>query len=175
MNGGEVSALLAPLSEKETADVLEKLWALLARQAERYTMGESTSIPRETAEELLKSICFTLQFEMECAGASCRELLHNDLLTMHRRGQAHLEEKRKRLLTVWAEVRRLAEKRGRSAVMQDLALIEQFFRQYDLYFFAHRTPLDFGLPLWSAANSGLRGISCVEQCLKECVSSLVQN
>ena len=55
------------------------------------------------------------------------------------------------------------------------ALIEQFFRQYDLYFFAHRTPLDFGLPLWSAANSGLRGISCVEQCLKECICGLAQS
>lgn len=42
-------------------------------------MGDSTSVPTETAQELLASICYTLQFEMAHSDIAPRELLNKDL------------------------------------------------------------------------------------------------
>lgn len=36
------------------------LWQLLCRTARSYTQGDSDSLPEETMEELLRSLCFTL-------------------------------------------------------------------------------------------------------------------
>lgn len=66
----DLVSLIQPLTETEANQLLEKLWCLLAKRTERYTMGDSTSVPVETAQELLASICFTLQFEMEVSRLS---------------------------------------------------------------------------------------------------------
>ena len=84
---------IQPLTETEANQLLEKLWCLLAKRTERYTMGDSTSVPLETAQELLASICFTLQFEMEVSRLSSRDLLGKELNIVFKNGQAHLVEK----------------------------------------------------------------------------------
>lgn len=45
------------LYEKDIAIIKNNLWFLLSKQIKRYTMGDSSSVPIEIAEELLKSIC----------------------------------------------------------------------------------------------------------------------
>lgn len=46
---------------REERDIINlKLYKLLGKRIERYTMGDSSSVPIEIAEELLKSICFSL-------------------------------------------------------------------------------------------------------------------
>ena len=57
MTNGEPKALRTRgLSGEEISRLQEKLLELLARRTALYTMGESSSIPRETAEELLRSM-----------------------------------------------------------------------------------------------------------------------
>ena len=41
-----------------------KLYALLAKQADRYMEGRSSSIPKETAEQLMKSILYVIGMEV---------------------------------------------------------------------------------------------------------------
>lgn len=48
-------------------------------------MGDSTSVPTETAQELLASICYTLQFEMAHPDIAPRELLNKDLYRVRER------------------------------------------------------------------------------------------
>ena len=48
------------LTQAEQQALQAKLFALLARQVRNYTKGESDSVPVETAQALLDSICFTL-------------------------------------------------------------------------------------------------------------------
>ena len=51
--------------------------------------------------------------------------------------------------------------------MEALNYIRIFLKKYDLYFFAHQTPWDMGLPLlWSTVEQR-KGISYVETYLKE--------
>lgn len=51
---------LANISNEEKEMMQIKLWTLLGNVTERYTMGDSSSVPVEIAEELLKSITFLL-------------------------------------------------------------------------------------------------------------------
>ena len=52
------------ISEDDRNLIEIKIWKLLSDRIERYTMGDSTSVPIEIAEELLKSICFSLELEL---------------------------------------------------------------------------------------------------------------
>ena len=67
------------LTQAEQQALQAKLFALLARQVRDYTKGESDSVPVETAQALLDSICFTLGLDLEDPGERGRELLARDL------------------------------------------------------------------------------------------------
>jgi len=155
-------SLIQPLTETEMGQFLEKLWCLLAKCIERYTMGDSTSVPVETAQELLASICFTLQFEMEVSKLSPRDLLGKEFTVVLKHGQAHLAEKLESVKGLWERVYTLAETRGTPGIMEALHYIKIFLRKYDLYFFAHQTPWDMELPLLGPAVEHLKGIFYVE-------------
>lgn len=154
-------SLMKPLTEAETQVFLTKLWQLLAWQTERYTMGDSTSVPMETAQELLTSICYTLQFEMTQSELTPQDLLQTDLYDILKDGQAHLTAK-------VAETKRLWEFACAygNCDTDSLRWIESFLRRYDLYFFSHRTPWDMGYPLHPVASEHLMGITYVEAYLR---------
>lgn len=163
----DLVSLIQPLTETEANQLLEKLWCLLAKRTERYTMGDSTSVPVETAQELLASICFTLQFEMEVSRLSPRDLLERELNVVLGNGQAHLVEKVKEVNRLWEHMYALAEEWGNPGIMEALNYIRIFLKKYDLYFFAHQTPWDMGLPLLGSGEEHPKGISYVEMYLKE--------
>ena len=50
-------------SDEERALLQAKFWQLLARQTALFTMGESRSVPHETAQELLRSLCYILKID----------------------------------------------------------------------------------------------------------------
>lgn len=148
------------LTEEETRQFFTKLWRLWAKQTERYTMGDSTSVPAETARELLASICYTLQLEMAQSGLTARDLLEADLHDLLKKGQARLIAKVAEAKGLWES----ACKQGEAT--ESLKWIGCFFRRYDLYFFAHQTPWDMGYPLQPEISEPLKGISYVEAYLK---------
>lgn len=163
----DLVSFVQPLTETEANQLLEKLWYLLAKRTERYTMGDSASVPVETAQELLASICFTLQFEMKLSKLSPRDLLGKELNVVLKNGQAHLVEKVKEVNGLWECVYALAEMWGNLDITQELNYIKIFLKKYDLYFFAHQTPWDMGLPLLGPTEEHIKGISYVEMYLKE--------
>ena len=67
------------LTIQDWEELQAKLVALLARQVRNYTQGESDSVPVETAQALLDSICFTLGLDLEDPGERGKELLARDL------------------------------------------------------------------------------------------------
>lgn len=163
----DLVSFIQPLTEVETSQFLERLWYLLAKRTERYTMGDSTSVPVETAQELLASICFTLQFEMEVSKLSPRDLLEKELDSVLKNGQTHLAEKKKEVDALWERVYALAEPQGNLGMIEALDYIQIFLKKYDLFFFSHQTPWDMGLPLLGPISENLKGISYVEVYLKE--------
>ena len=55
---------LENLNENHREIIVLKLWELLGKVTERYTMGDSSSVPEEVVEELLRSIYFLLKREL---------------------------------------------------------------------------------------------------------------
>ena len=53
------------ITEEEKIFIEIKIWNLLGKWTGRYTMGDSTSVPVEIAEELLKSISFSIGLELK--------------------------------------------------------------------------------------------------------------
>lgn len=155
-----------PLTDAEKELFLEKLWRLLAEQTERYCMGDSTSVPVETAEELLASICYTLQFERKASRLRAQDLLEKDLGDILKSGQAHLREKLRQTQALWNTVRAQAEPLENADILEALDQLGLFFKKYDLYFFAHRTPWDLGIFLLGPAAGPERGVTYVEEYLK---------
>ena len=49
-------ALTRPFTASEVAAVETRLWGLFQRQVQHYTMAESSSVPIEVAQELLKGV-----------------------------------------------------------------------------------------------------------------------
>lgn len=155
-----------PTTDEEKERFLEKLWCLLSKQTERYCIGDSTSIPMETAEELLMSICYTLQFEREISGLKEKDLLEGNLDDILKKGQVHLRKKLQQTRALWKTVYAQAELLGNLDIIEALEHLGIFFKKYDLYYFAHRTPWDLGILLLGPAIGENKGITYVEKYLE---------
>ena len=66
------------LSLQDTERLQIKLWQLVSYQSQRYTMGDSSSLRIETAEELFTSICFLLQLYQRETRTPWKKLLDSD-------------------------------------------------------------------------------------------------
>lgn len=53
------------LTEEEVMNIQSRMWMLLGKRTGLYTVGDSSSVPIEIAEELLRSICFTIGLILE--------------------------------------------------------------------------------------------------------------
>lgn len=146
--------------EEEQALGLE-LGGLLVRQAGLYTMGDSTSLPEETARALLASLCFTLDLYRAEACLPRRALLTGDPEAHLTRAREVLAEKvaeaRKRYQSVCAGLPPLEN----SYLTETLAEIGRFFRRYDPRFFAHRIPCSIDYPLCHPVPESLQGVDYV--------------
>ena len=70
---------LENLNENHREIIVLKLQELLGKVTERYTMGDSSSVPEEVVEELLRSICFLLKRELGDLKTSVVLLENGDL------------------------------------------------------------------------------------------------
>lgn len=149
-------------SETEYQRLLSRLWSLLAAQTGKYTMGDSSSVTVETAQELLSSLWYTLMLTVEESGLSHDRLLTDDLLPLVKQGQALLMRKVEQAKQLWSAVCQTAPAIPNSFYYEAIQDIERFFQHYDIYYFAHQRPLDFSYPLINQPSDSLHGISYVE-------------
>ena len=104
-----------PLTAAEQQLLQNVLLELLAAQIVRFTAGERSSVPAETAQELMASLCMTLDIQNP---ARARQLLHGDAGAALVAGQKHLQYR-------WALCRQLWQRAADTApVWQNLALRE---------------------------------------------------
>ena len=158
MQNSNLEAL--PLTGEEASILQGRLWELLAWQVERYTMGESTSAPQETAGELLEGLLFTLG-----GGGGdplrLRGLLAGDLNEHYRRCRQELEETCRRGERLWGQVWNRRPRLGSVAMEDTLSSIGTFWRRYDRDFFPHQIPCDVDYPLCHPVPETLQGVAYV--------------
>lgn len=135
------------LTIQDWEELQAKLVALLARQARNYTKGESDSVPVETAQALLDSICFTLGLDLEDPGERGRELLARDLAKELTSRRERLRGEMVRGNILWVSLCRALPPVKNRAMWDTLRSIGGFWRRYDFVYLAQEIPCDIDYQL----------------------------
>ena len=78
---------------KEDRELIEiKMWNLLGKWTERYTMGDSTSVPVEAAEELLRSISFSIGIMLKDSKDYADRLINEDMMKLLKESWTKIED-----------------------------------------------------------------------------------
>ena len=154
------------LSGEDAQSLALRLVDLLAWQTRKYTKGESTSVTVETAQELLSSLRYTLAVVTEGTGMLYKQLLTEELPPLIRQGQAMLQARLEQTKRLYAAVCQTAPDIRNGYYADTLRGIDDYFKCYDLYFFAHLKPPCIDYPLLIAADESLQGLDFTEQYLK---------
>lgn len=142
----------------------EAVMSLLERQMLLYTMGEHSSLPVETVEELARSIAFTIEQCQGEAGELMAPAPAPEALLAQGRRVLEREVSRGRMLLRGVEAGAPAFA-GRS-YRGTLAEIHGFFRAYDLRFFAHQIPCLIDYQLAQAVPAELLGVRFINEYLR---------
>lgn len=125
------------------------LWPVLARQLALYAGGD-TSLPAQTAEEVLRSVALALRLAGPAEGGeSPGELLE--------RGRGILKRRVEQGKILLRRAEESAPPYASRAMGDTLGELAGFFRKYDLRFFAHEVPclVDYQLCLPAAETEGI--------------------
>ena len=145
------------LTQAEQQALQAKLFALLARQVRNYTQGESDSVPVETAQALLDSICFTLGLDLEDPGERGRELLTRDLAKELTSRRERLRGEMVRGNILWVSLCR---------ALPPVRSIGGFWRRYDFVYLAQEIPCDIDYQLALPVPERMQGVRYVKEYLR---------
>lgn len=169
MSNNEIVISKGKLSESLTEDdeitIQGKLWQLLARRTELYTMGESSSVRIETAQELLESINFCLGTYLRQSGNTKKLFVTADLEELFALGQKAIEEQIDLGKRLYNKACLTAPKIENTSYTDTLRSLGGFFKHYDYRFFAHNIPCDIDYQLCHAVKESLQGIEYINQYL----------
>ena len=144
--GADCPAEAHALTQEEAALLGDGLHELFCAQARALTMGESSSLPQETAAELMASILYTLGVQKD-RPESYALLLGADLPQRLAQGRRALEQKTAQAQAMAAQLCLSAPELGCIALHDTLGIILRGLKGYDTRFFAHRVPGDIDYQL----------------------------
>lgn len=156
---------MAQLPPEEQAMLEEKLYRLLAKRAHRFSLGENTSLPEETAEEMLRSIRYVLMQQNPTPLA----LANGNLDTIWNEGIACIEQKKKqaeRLIAMAVETFPPLENRSLRETLQSISV---FPKKYDYRYFAHQAPCDIDYQLCRPVPETLLGVDYINTYLRRII------
>lgn len=156
-------ALEEEWTASEQLELQQRLLPLFVRRTELYTAGDS-SVRIETAQELLSSICCTLDEGL--SGAPRKTLLTADLEAVFTRGEWVIDRKAEDCRELWNAACLTVPKLESDSLMETLRDLGQFWRRYDARFFANRFPCDIDYPLLRPVTETLSGVSYLEAYLR---------
>jgi hypothetical protein len=162
----------AGLVEADIRRIQGRIWALLGRQAEAYTLGDSSSVRMETAQELLESMTYVLGISLgteDGAGfiktlldeESYEELFNAGLREVEARvqkGRAMLKEAQDIALTI--------DNISYHDTLKELSL---FFRRYNYRLFAHAIPCSVDYQLCHSVPEDKKGIDYMNEYLRRLI------
>ena len=133
-----------------------EFFALLSERIARFTMGDSSSVRAETAEQIGRSLQYCISLALSASNEpqtetrSARELYENGLVEARR-----LTKRAKMLLRQAETLRPPVENVG---FRDTLSALPEFFRRYDPEFFACEIPCDIDYPLCAPVPETLPGV-----------------
>ena len=164
-----IGGLATSLSGEEQATVQVKLWQLLGRQTRLYTADDSSSVPVETAEELLSSVCFTLDAYMKATGAPPKLFVTENLDILFDGGLKIIEAKIEEGKRLWQTACLSAPEIDSVSYRDTLRNIGGFWTRYDYRFFAHQIPCDIDYQLCRPVPEHSQGIEYINEYLRRII------
>ncbi len=163
------------LQANEQTDLDTQMWKLFAEKAHRFTKGETSSMPEEVAEELMRSIQFTVlqavpkqYIKQEDQWRFLQDVLQTKPLHMlYAQGKAHLETEVQKGKTLLRMAKKALPPFASVPCAEALQGISLFFKAYDIDFFAHRIPCDIDYQLAVSVPPSIEeGVVFINQYLK---------
>lgn len=155
------------ISEEEQLALQARLWHLLARQTDYYTMGCSSSVRVEMAEELYHSLLFTLQEGLKYGAFDRAHLLAaEDLEMLLRAGREVIEKQTETGKRLWIQVEQNPTGITNISYNDTLKGLVEFFKRYDIRYFAHQIPGDIDYQLCRPVPDELLGIEYINAYLR---------
>jgi hypothetical protein len=155
------------LSLQDTEQLQIKLWQLVSYQSKRYTMGDSSSLRIETAEELFTSICFLLQLYQIETHIPWQKLLDSNFKELLKESRSLVKARIAQAKSLYARTQQSLPKIKNDFLEDTLTNIGIFFQKYDIYFFAHQIPCIIDYPLACPVPETLYGIEYILQYLQQ--------
>jgi hypothetical protein len=164
-NGTTNSALATLVPEARITDAdAEGIYLLLEERIRRYTMGDSTSVPVDTARRLLESILYCLDLERRyCAGKSKDNVL---LKARWQEGVTIAKQYARRAKLLLLQAQHTPPPLTNTAYCDTLSALPAFFAGYDADFFAQEIPCSFDYPLCQPVSEGLLGAEYMRDFLR---------
>lgn len=162
----ETPAAARALTQEEAAILGDGLHELFCAQARALTMGQSSSLPQETAAELTASILYTLGVQKD-RPESYACLLGASLPERLVQGRRALVQKTEQAKALAAQLCLTAPELGCIALHDTLSGILRGLEHYDARFFAHRVPGDIDYQLLIPVPETTLGIDYILAYLTE--------
>lgn len=149
----------------QMAVIQTQLWGLLQQQVQQYTRLRSSSVPVETAEELLRGLSYLLREGVRSVADGRAALLEGKLDQLVQRGLEQVErqvpEALRRYQFVCAHPPVVTNRGYRDTTRN----IQQFFQAYTPRFLPHLVPCAIDYPLFLPVHEGLSGVRYLNQYL----------
>ena len=149
--------------ETDSAELPEALLALLSDRIARYTMGDSTSVPIDTAQRLLEGIAFCVSLHR--ASANPAVPINATLSDRYWAGVAEAKRRAKRAKLLLHQAQRGQPPVVNIGFLDTLSALPAFFRWYDAEFFAQEIPGSIDYPLCHPVSDALLGVEFVQDYL----------
>lgn len=143
-----------------------ELFPIFERQAKLYTMGDSSSLPIQTVQELLRSIYFCIETHLTLNSKTADGYPLAQLFEEGQRDVWCLGDEAKALYHM---AKTTDPGFGNIAYCDTLDEIDNFFRLYDLRFFAHDIPCMIDYPLCNPVSESLEGIRYISEYLRRLI------
>ena len=154
------------ISEKDRTLIEMKIWQLLAYRTERYTMGDSTSVPVEMAEELFKSLWFSIGLELKNLRNPMEALMKEDLNDLLKASWSRIEDMIAEGKELLEEVIKTSPHIENISYNDTLKEIGESFKKYYYRFFAHNMECSIDYQISNDVSESLQGIEYVNEYLK---------
>ena len=156
--GVPVEALTRPFTASQAAAVETRLWGLLQRQVQHYTMAESSSVPIEVAQELLKGVNDLIGQGLYGEKDPQEQLLRGDLDQVIQRGLERVNQQVQEGLKLYQYVCAHPPVVTNRAYRETAANILAFFHTYQPQFMPHMIGCTIDYQLFLPVREGLEGI-----------------
>lgn len=153
------------LAAADAATFDERFRRLIERRTAIYTMGDSTSVPKHVALDILRSVCFVLGIDPDEPEIPER-LLRVDLEAEFRRRLADIECDLELSGELWREVVATMPPIPSIALQDTLKAIGDFPKAYDFRSMAHEIPISFDYPLCHWVPESLLGVEYINEYLR---------